>query len=297
MAEKDRGNFTSHLSESSPVVQMLWNVFLLSTGSIVCAVAVNGILVPQHFLSAGFTGISLIIHYLVPTVSVGVIYFLINIPLFLAGWSMVGRRFFFYSIVGMALYSLALTLIKVDISIDNKILSALLAGIINGTGSGLILRSYGSSGGTDILAVILHKIMSLRLGSTALALNCVILVAASILISLEGALYTLVFLYVSIYFMDLVIVGFSKRKAVMIISDHWEKISQEILKKDRRGVTIIEGSGGYRGEGKQIIYSIIALQDLPQLKKLISEIDPHAFVVIMDTLEVMGARIGNQPHW
>ena len=297
MAEKDHGISISHLLRSSPVVQILWNVLLLLAGSIVCAVAVNGILVPQHFLSAGFTGASLIIHYLIPSVSLGVIYFLINIPLFLAGWSMVGRRFFFYSIVGMAIYSLALALIEVDISVDNKILSALLAGIINGVGSGLILRSYGSAGGTDILAVILQKTMSIRLGSTSLALNCIVLVAASLLISLEGALYTLIFLYVSIYFMDLVVVGFSKRKAVLIISDHWEKISQEILKKDRRGVTVIEGSGGYKKENKQIIYSIITFQDLPQLKRMISEIDPNAFVVVMDTLEVMGARIGNQPHW
>ncbi len=297
MVEKERGIFTLPLLTSSPGVQMLWNVFLLVAGSVVCAVAVNGILIPQHFLSAGFTGASLIIHYLVPTISVGIIYFLINIPVFLAGWSLVGRRFFCYSIAGMVFFSIALTVIDVDISIDNKILSALLAGIISGAGSGLMLKSYGSAGGADILAVILQKSMSIRLGSTALAINCVILVAASFLISLEDALYTLVFLYVSAYFMNLVVVGFSKRKAVMIVSDHWEKISQEILKKDRRGVTIIEGTGGFKRDGKQIIYSIITFQDLSQLKRMVSEIDPHAFVVVMDTLEVMGARIGNQPHW
>ncbi len=297
MTDKERGIFTSPLQMSSPWFQMLWNIFLLVAGSVVCAVAVNGILIPQHFLSAGFTGASLIIHYLVPTISVGIIYFLINIPVFLAGWSMVGRRFFCYSIAGMVFFSIALTVIDVDISIDNKILSALLAGIISGAGSGLMLKSYGSAGGADIFGVILQKTMSIRLGSTALAINCFILVAASFLISLEDALYTLVFLYVSAYFMNLVVVGFSKRKAVMIISDHWEKISREILKKDRRGVTIIEGTGGYKRDGKQIIYSIITFQDLPQLKRMVSEIDPHAFVVVMDTLEVMGARIGNQPHW
>ena len=297
MTDKERGIFTSPLQMSSPWFQMLWNIFLLVAGSVVCAVAVNGILIPQHFLSAGFTGASLIIHYLVPTISVGIIYFLINIPVFLAGWSMVGRRFFCYSIAGMVFFSIALTVIDVDISIDNKILSALLAGIISGAGSGLMLKSYGSAGGADIFGVILQKTMSIRLGSTALTINCVILVAASFLISLEDALYTLVFLYVSAYFMNLVVVGFSKRKAVMIVSDHWEKISREILKKDRRGVTIIEGTGGYKRDGKQIIYSIITFQDLPQLKRMVSEIDPHAFVVVMDTLEVMGARIGNQPHW
>ncbi|MGB4108870.1 MAG: YitT family protein [Desulfomonilia bacterium] len=282
---------------SGTASQIFLNGVLLVVGSIICAVAVNGILIPQNFLSSGFTGASLIIHYLVPTLSVGVIYLLLNIPLFIAGWSMVGKRFFFYSVAGTVIYSLALTVIRIDISIENKILSALLAGIIYGTGSGIILRSYGSAGGTDILAVILQKLMSIQVGTTSLAVNCLILVSASLLFSLEDALYTLAYIYVSAHFMNLVVVGLSKRKAVMIISDHWENISREILKKDRRGVTIIEGTGGYKKDDKRIIYSVVTFQDLPQLKKMISKIDPKAFVVVMDTLEVMGARMGNQPHW
>ncbi|HRR68785.1 MAG TPA: YitT family protein [Desulfomonilia bacterium] len=282
---------------SGTASQIFLNGVLLVVGSIICAVAVNGILIPQNFLSSGFTGASLIIHYLVPSLSVGVIYLLLNIPVFIAGWSMVGKRFFFYSVAGTVIYSLALTVIRIDISIENKILSALLAGIIYGTGSGIILRSYGSAGGTDILAVILQKLMSIQVGTTSLAVNCLILVSASLLFSLEDALYTLAYIYVSAHFMNLVVVGLSKRKAVMIISDHWDNISREILKKDRRGVTIIEGTGGYKKDDKRIIYSVVTFQDLPQLKKMISKIDPKAFVVVMDTLEVMGARMGNQPHW
>lgn len=285
------------LAGSGTASQIFLNGVLLVVGSIICAVAVNGILIPQNFLSSGFTGASLIIHYLVPSLSVGVIYLLLNIPLFIAGWSMVGKRFFFYSVAGTVIYSLALTVVRIDISIENKILSALLAGIIYGTGSGIILRSYGSAGGTDILAVILQKLMSIQVGTTSLAVNCLILVSASLLFSLEDALYTLAYIYVSAHFMNLVVVGLSKRKAVMIISDHWDNISREILKKDRRGVTIIEGTGGYKKDDKRIIYSVVTFQDLPQLKKMISKIDPKAFVVVMDTLEVMGARMGNQPHW
>ena len=285
------------LAGSGTASQIFLNGVLLVVGSIICAVAVNGILIPQNFLSSGFTGASLIIHYLVPSLSVGVIYLLLNIPVFIAGWSMVGKRFFFYSVAGTVIYSLALTVVRIDISIENKILSALLAGIIYGTGSGIILRSYGSAGGTDILAVILQKLMSIQVGTTSLAVNCLILVSASLLFSLEDALYTLAYIYVSAHFMNLVVVGLSKRKAVMIISDHWDNISREILKKDRRGVTIIEGTGGYKKDDKRIIYSVVTFQDLPQLKKMISKIDPKAFVVVMDTLEVMGARMGNQPHW
>ena len=111
---------------SGTASQIFLNGVLLVVGSIICAVAVNGILIPQNFLSSGFTGASLIIHYLVPSLSVGVIYLLLNIPVFIAGWSMVGKRFFFYSVAGTVIYSLALTVVRIDISIENKILSALL---------------------------------------------------------------------------------------------------------------------------------------------------------------------------
>ncbi len=277
--------------------EILWTVFLMSVGSIICAVAVNGILVPQHFLSSGFTGVALFIHYLFPVFPVGSIYLILNIPLFLVGWTLVGRRFFFYSIIGMAIFSVALFTIDINISIHDKILSALLAGIVNGVGSGIVLRSFGSAGGTDILCVILQKVFSIKVGTTTLIFNGVILGVAAVFFSLEGALYTLVYLYVNTQVLNLVVLGLSKRKVVFIISDRWEKLSEEILKKNRRGVTIIEGIGGFRREHKRILYSVITFQDLPVLKKMISQIDPEAFVVVMDTLEVMGARVGNQPHW
>lgn len=277
--------------------EIIWNLFILTIGGIICAVAVNGILSPQHFLSSGFTGVALLIHYFFPSLSVGTVYLVLNIPMFIIGWSIVGRRFFIYSVVGMSIFSLALLAVHINIPIHDKILSALLAGIVNGVGSGIVLRSLGSAGGTDILSVILQKIFSIKLGTTVLVFNGVMLGIAAVILSLEGSLYTLVYLYVNTQVLNLVVMGLSKRKVVFIISDQWETLSEEILKKNRRGVTIIEGVGGYKREDKQILYSVIAFQDLPILKKMISKIDPDAFVVVMDTLEVMGARMGNQPHW
>ena len=293
-----------HEIEKGPAAKVLhsateiaWTLFLLTIGSIFCAVAVNGILVPQHFLSSGFTGVAILIHYFFPTLSVGSAYLLLNIPIFIIGWSLVGRRFFAYSVVGMAIFSLALFTLHIRIPLQDKILSALLAGIINGVGSGIVLRSLGSAGGTDILSVILQKLFSIKLGTTVLFFNGIMLSFAATIFSLEGSLYTLIYLYVNTQVLNLVVMGLSKRKVIFIISDQWELLSEEILKKDRRGVTIIESVGGYKREDKRILYSVIAFQDLPILKKMVSRIDPNAFVVVMDTLEVMGARIGNQPHW
>jgi uncharacterized membrane-anchored protein YitT (DUF2179 family) len=127
------------------------------TGSVICAVAVNSILIPKQFLAGGFTGLSLLIHYALPFIPVGVIYLALNIPVFIFGWLFVGHRFFFYSIAGMLVYSLAVLIPFPEIMIEDRLPNALTAGIITGVGSGILLRSPGSAGGMDILAIIIFK--------------------------------------------------------------------------------------------------------------------------------------------
>jgi uncharacterized membrane-anchored protein YitT (DUF2179 family) len=277
--------------------QIVWNLGLIALGSALCSVAINGILLPQRFYGAGFTGVALIIHYVVPSLPVAVLYLILNIPVFCLGWIYVGRRFFLYSIAGMFIFTGTLVWIHISLPVHDKMLSAILAGIIVGVGSGIILRSLGSAGGLDILSVIFLKRFSIRIGSTILAFNSLILVAGAVLFSLEGALYTLIYIFVSSYMVNLVVTGLSQRKSVYIISPLWEEISHEIMDKIQRGVTIIKGQGGYTGRDEKILYTVISFRELPQLKQLIRGVDPSAFVVVTDTLEVMGQGIGNQPHW
>jgi uncharacterized membrane-anchored protein YitT (DUF2179 family) len=277
--------------------QIFWNLALIALGSALCAVALNGILIPRQFLSGGFTGLSLIIHYLVPAFPLGAIYFLLNIPNFAFGWKYVGRRFFLYSVAGMLIFSAAIQTIRISLPVYDYLLSALLAGVIVGVGSGLILKSLGSAGGTDILSVVLLKLFSIRLGSTILAFNGIILLAAAALFTLEMALYTLIYLYISSYMVNLVVTGLSQRKAVYIISPQWKEISQDIMEELQRGVTILKGEGGFTGKDQHVLYTVITFRELSRLKGLIRRLDPDAFVVVSETLEVMGHRIGNQPHW
>jgi len=279
------------------VPQVLWNLTLISVGSAVCAVGINGILVPRKFLSGGFTGLALIIHYLSPALSVGLLYFALNVPLFIVGWKFVGGRFFLYSLAGTIIFSGILQAFHVELPVYDPLLSALLAGIVIGVGSGIILKSLGSAGGADILSVILMKLFSVRLGSSVLAFNALILAAAAILFSLEQALYTLVYLYVTTRMVNLVVTGLSQRKAVYIISPRWKDISRKIMQDIQRGITVINGHGGFSGQEEQILYTVIAFRELSRLKRIIRAEDPNAFVVVSDTLEVMGQRIGSQPHW
>ncbi len=277
--------------------RVLWNVILMAVGSVICAGAVNGILVPRGFFSDGFTGVALIIHYLLPAASVSLVYAILNVPVFALGWMYVGRRFFFYSVAGMVVYTLALRWVHLGVPVHDKILCALLAGIMTGTGAGIIFRSLGSAGGLDILSVVLLKRFSISLGGSILGFNSMILLVGGLLFSLEKALYTLIFMFVSSRTVNLVVTGLSRRKSVVIISPRWEEISRTILERLNRGVTILHGKGAFTGREEEILYTVIALPEISRLKRLVREIDPEVFMVISDTMEVMGKRIGNQPHW
>jgi len=280
-----------------PTMKIFWNLLLITVGSALCALAIKEVLIPKQFLAGGATGVSLLLHYVFSYIPVGVFYFILNIPLFVIGWLFVGRRFFFYSLAGMSVYSAVMLCPFPILPVEDMILSALAAGIVTGIGSGIILKSLGSAGGLDILTVILFKKYSIRPGPFVLAFNSILMLVAAARIPMEMVLYTLIYLFVSTHFMNLVIVGLSQRKAIMIISPKWEEISQEIMNRLNRGVTVVPGRGGYTGKEMHILYSVITFTELARFKEMIRKIDPEAFVVVTETLEVMGKIIGNQPHW
>jgi uncharacterized membrane-anchored protein YitT (DUF2179 family) len=285
-------NFTT-----KQALTVLWNLLLIFAGSVICAVAIKGILIPKQFLAGGVTGLALLGHYVFPSLPLGFIYFLLNIPLFVIGWMFVGRRFFWYSLAGMIIFSAVIFWPYPVFPVEDMILNALTAGIITGLGSGMILRSLGSAGGLDILSIILFKRFSIRPGTTVMTFHAIMLLLALFRLPLERVLYTLIYFFINAYVVNLVVIGLSQRKAIMIISPQWKEISQQIMEKLQRGVTIVQGSGGYSGRRLHILYSVITLTELSRFKEMIRKIDPTAFVVVSETLEVMGKRIGNQPHW
>ena len=277
--------------------QLFFDLFYISAGNILCAIAINGTLIPNQFVTGGITGLALLIHKFLPALNAGWIYFFLNLPLFTLAWMAVGRRFFFYSILGAVSLTFAMAAIHIPIALEDKMLDALFAGLLIGAGVGITLKSSGSQGGTDILSVMLLKRFSISIGTTVLCVNVILLFLVAFFYSLESVLYTLVVLFVSSKMVSLVVTGLSQRKAVFIISTEWEQISKEILKDIRRGVTILEGEGGYTRQQEHILYTVVNFRDIGPLKRLIQQIDADAFVVISDTLEVMNYRIGNQPHW
>ena len=271
------------------------NLALITAGSAIYTVGIKSILIPHHFLNGGITGISLILVYLFDQLNLGLVYAALNVPLFILGWFTVSRQFIAYTCFGIAVFSVLADFMPVGaLAIQNPILAAVFAGVICGVGCGVILRSAGSGGGVDILSVHLYQKYAIKLGSTYFVANAIVLCAAAFFFGLEKALYTLIFIYTQSYVMDLVIAGFNRRKSVIIISDKSREIAQAVMDEFRHGVTFLEGRGAYSGKSQDIIFSIVPLTELGKTKEISFRIDPNAFIVINDTLDVFGSTTGSK---
>ncbi len=283
------------------MTKRVWNILyqlgLLTVGSVLCALAVRGFVMPHGFVSRGLTGFALVICYLWPDLSVGPVYLALNIPVFVLGGYFVGRRFVLYSLAGLLIYSVALGVIDVDLGIEDPMLSAVIAGALSGIGVAIILRSYGSSGGSEILSVILNKWCGVTVGTGAMAVNASVLVLSLVLFPLEKVLYTLVFVFVSTQFIDQVFHGLARRRTAWIMSEHWQAVAEALTRKHQFGVTLLSGHGGFGGTERKLLYSVIPRQEVSALKRAVNEIDGNAFIAVMDADDVTGMEIGNQPHW
>jgi uncharacterized membrane-anchored protein YitT (DUF2179 family) len=201
----------------------------------------------------------------------------------------------FYTIFGMSFFSLAANLVRAPImELSDPMLAALFAGVVCGTGSGIVLRSLGSAGGFDILAVYASKRFGLRPGVVMMASNALVLAAGALLFDVEKALYSLIYVYSSSRVVDVVLTGFNRRKALIIISKESHRIADRILFHVNRGVTYFKGQGGFTGEERDIIFTVTTLTELPRMKEIVYNIDPDAFMVVNDTLEVLGKRHGTR---
>jgi uncharacterized membrane-anchored protein YitT (DUF2179 family) len=262
---------------------------LIVGGALLWSISINGILIHHKLISGGVSGLALVIYYLVPALSIGLMVFLINIPIFIMGWTMLSGKFFAFSLLGMASFSLFLTVTApLHIAVENPLLACLFAGVISGVGSGLIFRAGGSGGGTGIIAMVMNRRLSVRVGIVTFFLNSVPLVLGAFLIDLNAALYSIVYVYTSGSVMDRIISTFSERRSVWIISSRSAEICREILVKLHRGATLLAGKGAYSHSPVEVIYSVINPFELAKLKDLVITIDPQAFLIVNEAQEVIG---------
>ena len=270
------------------ISSVIWNLLLISAGSVVFGIGLKAIAIPQGFITGGISGLTLLIYYVSGWLSPGIWYLLVNIPIFLIGWIHVSRRFFFYSLYGMAALAVAIDLIAFTFPIREPILAVLAGGVLMGAGTGMILHSLGSAGGLDIVAIILNQKLNLRMGTFFFAFNIVLFVFSFGFLEADPVLYSLFMSFITSQTMDYVLTIFNQRKMVIVISDANDQIAQQIQTRINRGVTFLNGSGGYTGTTKRIILTVVHNYQLKRLEEAALSIDPGAFIITENTFNVLG---------
>jgi len=284
--------------KSHNVKIFMTDTVMMLAGSVLCAVAINGFLRPHELISGGMAGTSLVIYYAWPKIPFPLMYLLVNIPVFMLGYFVVGRRFIWFSVWGTLISSAMFHFVNPSLHIPNdRLMCALVAGALNGTGVALILRTNGTSSGTEIISIMVNKFYSISIGTTNIIINAVLMLTASFFLSLDKILYSFAFVTMNSIVMNAVFKGLARRKAVMIISKRWNEILDELNRVRHIGVTILNAKGGYTGIDEPILYSIAKNSQVSNIRAVTLRIDPTAFVAIMETTDIISDAIGNQPPW
>lgn len=268
----------------------LKSILAIIIGTAIMGFGINAFNIPNNLAEGGITGISIIIKLLIPSVNQGVVYFLLNIPLFFLGWKVLGRTGFIYTIVGTVSLSIFLSLFEGTLHpnpMSDRLLSSLYAGVTVGAGLGIIFRYGGTTGGVDIIARLLQKYFGISIGRTLFFGDILVIGASLVYLSLESAMYTLVAVFIAARVIDFFQDGAYAGKALTIISDHATEIAQKILSLGR-GVTILAGRGAFSGADKEVVYVVVSRNEVVRFKTIVQEVDPHAFVIVNDVHEVLG---------
>lgn len=275
------------LSKFTEVIK-IYDLLGIAGGSLILALAIQGIMIPANLLTGGLTGLAIILEFIFK-IDVWIWYAVLNIPLVIAGYKFVSRRFIIYSVFGAGMLTFFLGILKnVNFGIDDLFLAAVFGGVLTGIGSGLIFRSKGSTGGLDIIAVIIRRYQGYNIGQTFLIFNVLIIFSSLLIFNFEKTLYAAVAIYIASKMMDTVVTGLQTTRTAMIISSQHVDIAHAIINNLHRGCTYLKACGAYTGEEKEIVLVTVAKTQLPALKEIVFELDPRAFIIINETIEAYG---------
>ena len=277
------------------LLRKITNFMGILLGSLITAIGVSALLVPNKIASGGVSGIATLLYHLFEW-SPGIILLCINIPLLILSGLLVNWRFALNSVVGsIATSGFVYYLEGMPALTTDPLLATLYGGIITGVGIGIVFRSRGSTGGTDLLARILTKYTPITIGQALITIDLFVVGAAAFVFNAEYAMYALIGLYLTAKVIDIVQEGISYTKQVTIISNDIENITSAIFQKLGRGVTYFYTKGGYTGSEKLTAVVIVRRNELSRLKGLIKDIDKNAFVIVADVHQVLGEGFQKMP--
>jgi len=272
---------------------------LILAGALVQAVGLRLFMVPAQLASGGISGISQLINHFTGW-PIGLMVFIGNIPLFLLGWRLLGgRRFALRTLVAVLAYSffteavLWLPFFPKDGITNDLVLNSLYGAVVSGIGYGLVYRAQGTSGGSDILARILNRWRGIPMTQSYLMTDTLVILAAGFVFGWQRALYAIIVLYISGLVVDSTLQGAGTVRTALIITENCKEVADRILAEMERGVTILNGTGAYTGEARPALYCVVTRSEVQQLKTIVHEADPKAFMVVGAAHEALGE--GFQP--
>jgi uncharacterized membrane-anchored protein YitT (DUF2179 family) len=265
-------------------------VLTILIGSSTAGAGIQVFLAPAKLLPAGLSGLTVLVALLTP-VHAGALLLLLNIPIFLLGWRMVDASFVRWSLLGMLGFTSALQWARPlgDLNLINDwYLNAITGAVVVGFGTGLVFRVRASQGGMDIVAAILRRRVGVGIAPLFFGLNAVVVVILAFFYGLQAAVATTLVIWLESLVIEKTIVGIDPHKALFIISDEAERITDTLLNDLKRGVTVLHGRGGWKREEKDVLYCIVTTRQLAHARKLIEGIDPTCFMAVHNVTEVMG---------
>jgi len=273
-------------------LSFILGALVMAAGSAVIACGFQLLLIPLGFLSGGVSGVAMVIGYMTGW-NIGWLYFALNIPILIWGWQVLGRRFIFYSLVSVACTSLFMQIIPVSGLTQEPILAAAFGGVLVGAGTAVTLRYGGSSGGFDIVASIISRYRDLPVGILIFILN------AAVVVSLifynqdwDAALYSMLSIFITGRVIDAVHTPHRKVTA-FIVTNQTDELASHLLQIPR-GVTIVKTRGAFTRAERDMLMTVTTRYELAELRKLVRDLDPTAFVNVVETVDVIGEFRGRR---
>jgi uncharacterized membrane-anchored protein YitT (DUF2179 family) len=265
---------------------------LIVAGCMIGAIAYPLYLVPNGIAPGGLTGIATVLHYAFG-LPVGISSLVMNVPLFILGYRRMGGMFAFRTLVATVLFSLLIDLFRLDPVTSDPLLASVFGGVLLGVGLGLILRGGATTGGTDLLARLVHRrFSSLSMGVFLLVFDIAVILLAGFTMSSSHAMYSMISVFIITKVLDTVLAGLGTDKACYIITTCSDTIVQRLLQEVGRGVTKLKGTGAYSNKQVDLLLCVVGRTELMRVKALVNQEDPNAFVFITDTHETLGEGFG-----
>ena len=283
------------MNTKHPVKHFFYETFIIVLGCAVFAVGFDACVAPNHFSIGGMTGIAQIINALVPVLPVGILIIALNVPLFILGWMLLGKRALLKSLIAMILSSAMLDGLAMVYTFPpmEPMLASVYGGVLLGASMGILMLVNTTTGGTELGARLLKfPFPHLPIGKLCLILDVVVVSAyAAVFHSILNAMYGIIALYIASIVMDYIIYGTRTAQVAYIISEKEEAITEKLLEMDR-GVTLLDGEGAYHKNKRRVILCAMKRSQIVPVKLAVKEIDPDAFVIVCKANEVLGEGFG-----